>query len=483
MKRTLTVLLVAALLLGMAPAALAEETVTLKWASSFASIISPNNDPVEQDIESVTGYKVEYTMMPQQAGNEKLFLEIASGVEYDIIKVPPTWYYELMAQNALMPITDLLAEYGQNIMAATTEDTWKLTSYNGEIYGVPQMAERPTVGNAIGYRGDILEALGLDMPATPEEFLETLRAVKAAYPDMVPFSSQANPWIPTIMSAFGVATKWAEVDGVLVNRMQMPKAKEYVAFLKTMYDEGLLDADFPILQKTVVMEKFTSGGAFAFSPFGYGDAELIRPVVMEAVEGATALVMDPLTGTDGERGVDASVRVNYINCIPRTSKHPEDAIKFMDAKLETDNFTFLTIGTEGETFTIDEEGRYFPIMPEFNTARNTAYWYLNGIDEYRYPDMWLARVRRNPSCGDVYDELNADFDTKAVFDPSVLKPTLVSFTEHETNADALIQDGILQIVAGAQDIDYFDTLVANWLAAGGQAMTDELNEWYESTKE
>lgn len=482
MKKYLSIVLVMLLLLGVLPVATADENVTLKWVGTFASIVTPNNDPVEQDIEKVTGYKVEYTMLPQSGGNEKLFLEIASGLEYDIIKVPPTWYYELVAQNALMPITDLLNEYGENILAVTKEDTWKLTTYDGEIYGIPQMAERPTIGNAIGYRGDVLASLGLEMPSTPDEFLGVLRKVKEAYPDMIPYSCQADPWIQTLMSPFGIGTKWTEVDGQLVNRMQMPKTKEYIAYLSQLYSEGLLDTDYPILQKTVVMEKFTSGRAFAFSHFAYADAELIRPVVATTVEGATALVLDPLTGIDGTRGVDASVRLNYITCIPRTSKHPVDAMKFLNAKLNKDNFTFLTIGVEGETFTIDESGRYYPIMPAFNAARNTAYWYLNGIDEYRYSDMWLARVRRNQSTGDVYDELNADFESKAISDPSTLKPTLASFVEYETNADALIRDGVLQIVAGAKDIDYFDVLVQSWLDAGGSEMTRELNEWYSSTK-
>ena len=49
----------------------------------------------------------------------------------------------------------------------------------------------------------------------------------------------------------------------------------------------------------------------------------------------------------------------------------------MDAKLETETFRYLTIGTEGVTFT-KEGNRYTPIMPTFSEQYNTAYWYTNG---------------------------------------------------------------------------------------------------------
>jgi len=44
-------------------------------------------------------------------------------------------------------------------------------------------------------------------------------------------------------------------------------------------------------------------------------------------------------------------------------------------------------------------------------------------------------------------------------------------TEHET---------FVQIIYGKKDIDYFDKFVANWKANGGDQITKEVNEWYQS---
>ena len=39
-----------------------------------------------------------------------------------------------------------------------------------------------------------------------------------------------------------------------------------------------------------------------------------------------------------------------------------------------------------------------------------------------------------------------------------------------------------KIIAGQEPLDSFDSVVEQWSAAGGQDMTDEVNEWYASSK-
>src|SRR5690554_3435401 len=63
----------------------------------------PNTDYVGGAIEEVTGYEVEYSMLPVENANEILSLRISSPGAYDSLKLNPDQYNILTAQGALIP--------------------------------------------------------------------------------------------------------------------------------------------------------------------------------------------------------------------------------------------------------------------------------------------------------------------------------------------------------------------------------------------
>ena len=42
--------------------------------------------------------------------------------------------------------------------------------------------------------------------------------------------------------------------------------------------------------------------------------------------------------------------------------------------------------------------------------------------------------------------------------------------------DDILTEGFTKIIVGEEPVEYFDTLVENWEAAGGEAATKEVNE-------
>ena len=44
--------------------------------------------------------------------------------------------------------------------------------------------------------------------------------------------------------------------------------------------------------------------------------------------------------------------------------------------------------------------------------------------------------------------------------------------------DDILTEGFTKIIMGEETVDYFDTIVQNWMAAGGEAATNEMNEMY-----
>ena len=48
------------------------------------------------------------------------------------------------------------------------------------------------------------------------------------------------------------------------------------------------------------------------------------------------------------------------------------------------------------------------------------------------------------------------------------------------NLNTLANQMITNIITGAQPVDYFDEFVNLWKSSGGDAITAEINEWYQN---
>lgn len=464
-----------------ASAASSEGDVTLKILGEFDANIDPANDPLKGEIEERTGYKLEYSMLPQDNADEKLSLEITSGAEYDILMLGPGKFRMLAKQNALMEIGDLVDQYGPTLKKIIPEETWRLATLNDGVYAIPQKNERPNIEASLAMRGDILAELGLEVPTTTTEFRAALVAIKEKYPDMVPFTHCISLDIKIIRSAFGLYTDWLEEDGKIVHWTETERAKDYYQYMIDLYNDGLFDKDFPVNKTANRDEKFTGGKAASMS-YDWFSSDKIEPALKTNFPDAEIALVPPLSGDLGyEPGVVANVRFLKASSIPKSSKNAEHAIKFMDKKLEWDNFLYLTLGEEGKTFEL-KDGKYYPIMPEFNETRSTAYYYLNGIDEENYAEMWLARIRRNEYVGNTFDLLNADFDKYAKYDPVALMPSLESMAKYGTSNRKFIDDYQIKLITGGESLDHYDAFLEQFREAGGAAMSEEINAWYQENK-
>lgn len=453
----------------------AESLPTIRVLGTYHNF-DPNDDPTGSDIEAMTGYKVEYAMLPSDNADQNLYMQIASGEAYDIVRSGPDSFRTLLERGALLPLDDLLKEHGDNLTKFIGEESWDLVRQDGHIYGIPMMNERPNIESTILLRADILEELNLEIPRTPAEFRAVLEAVKKAHPDMIPFLMGGGIYSETLISGFGFYFQWNERDGKLVNNVELPEYKAYLEYMLGLYQDGLIDQDLAINTSVTVNEKFSSGKAFAVNSSWFGASTQV-PALYETVKEAKAAYVDPLENEEGKAAIRANRYLNNVSYIPKQSKHAEDAVKFMNKKLADDVFTFITLGVEGEHFT--KTGNvYEPIMPIFTELRNNAWWYLNGIREEEYADMWLARTRRNPELGKAFDAANANYDKYAIFSPTATMPTLPSVAKYTTALSQMVNDYTIQVLVGVEQLDGFDAFLETWREAGGAECTTEINEWF-----
>ena len=461
--------------------------------------VDPNTYPVSEMLEEKTGYHVEYYLLSSDNVAEKLNLILSSQDDYDGIQIMGTYkdkYVDYANQGALLELDELIDEYGPNIKEAISDETWEVSRVNGKIYGIVTASSKDKDENGndkpdpmtsmMLVRTDMMKKAGIEkLPETIDEFTEMLRAMKKLYSgNMVqsPLTTLSTLELPGIEGAFGIECEWIENgDGTLSNRVETEGYKEYLLYLKSLYDEGLLDSELPTNKTNNVQEKFTSGKSFVM-PMAYYDAATIMDSLDQNCPGYTIEYMLPLTGENNQRGYAyGSGRLEKVFVIPRASKHPEDVIKWINAKLEKETFKEMVLGVEGTNYEV-KDGAYYPILPAFDNDRGLANDFLTGSREAEYRDYWLCRVRKDDRIYQKFLETGtAEVLSAAHKNPDADAPTMEA-SKYTVTLETIVNDYALGVITGADSIDNYDAFLTKWRTNGGKELVSEMNEWYSQNK-
>lgn len=441
----------------------------------FQRNFDPNQDPVAAMLEEETGYKVNYEILPLENPNDKLNLMMANKEEIDIVKLSGTQYHKLANEGALEPLDDLLKEYGQTLLSVNDQESWDLAKIDGVTYGIPERAPRPFVSGAIAIRSDVLETVGMEIPTTIDEFYNLLVAIKEKT-DMIPLTGYEGI-VHEISGAFGVNAQWQEKDNKIVNRVENPGMKDYLAFMNKLYEEGLIDQEWPINDNPKAQEKFTNGTAAMMSSYGWGLGPSTEAALATSFPDSTVELIMGLEGKDGQKGAWAQATgIGWFIAIPKASKNKEEAMKYLDLKVQPELFKKIAIGEEGVHFE-DKGGRMEPILPKFNDERNNADWFITSTDQKAYADYWLLRTRKDPVLSKTFDKMQVQLDY-AQKEATTLAPPLETNAKYNQKLLILEKDYQLKVIAGAESVDSYDNFLNTWKAEGGEECTIEYNDWY-----
>ncbi|GHU72572.1 hypothetical protein AGMMS49992_08800 [Clostridia bacterium] len=476
MKRMVISLLLVLCLLSMSSLALAAEKPVLRYLGRDATFDLANS-PMIPILEELTGYKVEYEALPVGGeGLTKLMLLLSSGTSYDIVNSNTNHFDNALAAHAVTSLEDLLPLAPALLEAVPADSTsWaRVQGEDGKTYGIPQLS--PTGGpvNAIIVRQDILDALGLATPTTPDELYTVLTAIKAAYPEMIPLTTSDVFDLPAVISAFGSNAGWTHTDGKYVPLQLSPKYREYIAYVRKLYEDGLLDAEFPANDQSTRLSKFSSGKA-AMSFFQSSEGPGFYSALAEAVPESKISYLPFLKNADGAAEVQVNIGLEKISFIPRTSANPQAAMDWINQFML--NFKEIYIGPEG----VDHEivnGEYRPIMPAF-AVHDTVWWFMPAVVEESVDQWWKARVRKSAEVERGYMDT---FQVKAQKGLSISNDPLAMAQPNEELAKLSTVAGsnwineMVKIVTGAIPMEAYETAVDNWKADGGDRITEIVNE-------
>ncbi|MBB6734799.1 extracellular solute-binding protein [Cohnella zeiphila] len=464
------------------PSAEAKDKPTLKLLRNYMAD-DYNTYPVNQFLEEATGYKLQNDMLPQENPGDKLNLIMASGSDYDLVDAMNKQDFFNFAQNgALTDLTPLIDQYGPNIKQAISPESFSGVTVDGKIYGIPTL-NVSYVRTGLLIRTDWLEKVGKKMPTTLDELVDVLKAFKDQDPggngkNNIPMTIDAVALLDNLTGAYGIFGSWTEMDGKLVNVVNHPGLKDYVTFIRDLYDQGLLDKEFATNKSATAAEKFTSGRAGIYLA-GWSSIPGYDEALQKNVPGATYQYIPPLKGPGGLSGFTEIGGFNKITFVPKSAKHPEDAIKLVNAMLDPDTFKDLFIGKEGETYTV-ENGNYMPIAPAFFDDRGQSNNFVIGMDEANFVQYWQARLQKSKPMFDNYKIINSVPQDQIHMDPLAFAPYLPKYSANSVKLDTLVNDRLIQMIVDGVSDKAIGDLQKAWNDAGGQDVEKEVNDWYAS---
>ena len=481
-KRLLSLFLIAVMLLSCGVlGASAEDKPELTFL-----ITSPTydieGDVTVQAVRRISGYQINYE---QLNGTEQLSLIISGDKEasqYDFINLSKARYNLMMSNEALTDITDLLDEYGPNIKAAYST-LWPAVTVDGRIYAIPSTAAQPNSLNAsIMARKDLLDAIGYTedkLPRKLDDFIQMLRDVQAAYPDMVPLTMAQGYIVTPIASAYNLLAEQAPyqyLDGHVISVLDNPNLEKYLETMRMLYNEHLIDIEMPALDATTASNKWAAGQAVMLYASWKGCDPYIA-AMRELFPDMDYEILPLLEDENGKVHAQVYYGVGSYGGFPVTSKNTVDTIKAINTMMEDANYKELVLGVEGVHWEY-RDGAIYPIQPAFNDEKNNSNSFLGGL--YRedvYPIYWEVRLKKNNDIERCFYGMRDSLLDGGEQSPTAIAPT-VTVVDNLNALETRIKDTLVAIVSVSEDMSALQSLRDYWNANGGDQVVEFYDTWY-----
>ena len=444
----------------------------------------------------------------------KLNLSIADADIADVFYVDSARLTTLYNAGLIMNLDDVFERYASDTLKGYWEenkDTWETGCFDGSLYGIPQMSYGIIDQfEYIWIRQDWMQECGFDEPETMDDVIEIATTFAKKYGGYGLADDQ------NLDNFFRLALSWGahpgiwleQADGTLGYGSIQPEMKEALAQYAEWYQEGILNQNFTTMDSDKMFQDMINGkcGVIPFAQwFSYNPL----PDVISN-QGPEAIFYPYEIPTQDGSEIKGSVKFNnggYV-VISNNCKNPEAVMKIvnffcymMDNAVEGGEETEFIYSLYDNNYPNLVRGtRVINPMTDYNQyiqIKDAVDRYLAGeevdisdlgknVSKYNSCVNWVENQDPN-GVGDWLQQGN-DRSTYGIAKEYVDKkqyvqdamwgaqtPTLQS--AGSTLNDILIE-GFTKIIIGDQPIDYFDTIVEQWLTAGGEQATAEINETY-----
>ena len=432
--------------------------------------LSKVNDALNQLLSERYQITVDYRKLDWNIYGDKITNNLNLNEQMDVVfasSVQQGDYVGNARNGAWYPLDEFLEGEGHALYEAIPEIWWEGARIEGHIYGVPTSKELASVEHWM-YPKELIDKYQIDIDSLERiEDLEPIFAkIKQEEPDYTVMELNqysCNFWavdgyeyiidyqIPLMVDELDKEVK-------VFNIMETREGEEVLRTLRKYYLEGYISSDAPIRESQTIQKgekvfwRHAQGGPYAELEWskqrGYEIvAKTIGPIVIN---------------TDSLRGA-------YM-CIPRSSKRPEEACRFLEAvNTDADVRNLLAYGIEGENYTLSDNGQV--------KMQKDSY---TGVD-YTQGNYFLLRTRTDQPT-DLWDKFQ-EFNDSAVRSETLFFEPDISKIENEIKAVRKVAEKFYPaLMTGSVDVDEYLPLYREELKkAGIETIKDEvqkqLSQW------
>lgn len=481
------------------------------WQSAYLEYLN-----VKREYLWITASDEEY--------NTKRSLALAAGEIPDSLQVSQVELMQLAEAGVIVDnAKELFDEYAgdqlKSLIGYYGDIAWEYGAYDGDFYGIPCAGgQNYDCLDFVWIRSDWLENLGMQPPTNYSELLAVIEAFVTQDPDGngeddtfgLALCNDLDSEILTVesfLNLFGAYyDMWIEKDGQLVYSATTQEAKNALAALRDMYAKGWLDPEFGVKDQAAVAMDIANNEVGVVFAVNWAPLSTTLNNCIQANPEA-GFICVPAWRLANEEGTIARSKYdpscNSFIAISSACEHPEAVIKMMSL------YTELYANHYSE-YGITDDGREmwhlagFPTLEDpLKNCKNMMYGgqYLRGeaaaedisgeqlqmalnVQAFEEGDrtMWpyyaiFADDGEYNSSEWFVREVKDDYDTYYICE-GYRGPDTQGMIDYEGMLATIRDEAYIKIIIGDEELDYFDTFVEEWYAAGGQTITDEVNDWF-----
>jgi len=420
---------------------------------------------------------------------------------------------DIAASGRFMDLEAAFAAYASPRMKeayARHPDVWRTVRVDGKLWGLPQISDGKVGDPILWIRGDWLDRLGLEAPATLEE-LETVMAsfvrddpdgngAADTYGLALAGKHTLNGWMGDASFLFGAygpqPYQWNRgADGKLAYGSVQPEIERSLAKLAEWYANGLLHPDFGTHDEPAAAALFAEGRAGVISGPGWMGGWPLS----ELPSGEPTSSFRPIpypSGPDGRVGRKGS-KISYGSYVFRKDfEHIEAVFRYWDevygALIEDPASDFAIGFAEGYDYVM-KDGEPVYDFPGATSTISQFFLVAPGsvppgvMDESLEERVYRGLVRTPyekklaATASRLYLEgrLVGDLQLDAAQRDEFLGPHSPAMLTKWPALQQLEKEAFLKIVYGNEPSASFADFVRDWHAYGGETITDEVNRWDE----
>ncbi|OQP06223.1 ABC transporter substrate-binding protein [Geobacillus sp. 46C-IIa] len=354
-------------------------TFTYFNAGTSKKNIEANQTKIGKIFEEQTGVNVKMEFLVGDI-NTKIGTMIASG-QYPDVLVPDIAIDKVLDAKAFIPLNDLIDKHAPNLKKLYGPYLEQLKAKDGNIYFLPFGVNHGYIPNpdidqgAFWIQRRVLKESGYPKIKTLDEYFDLIAKYKEKHPETdgkptIGFTALTYDWRFFVISNPPAHLAGYPNDGEVIVDMKTHEAKVYgngeytKRWLKKLNEinaAGLFDKEAFVANYDEYLAKIASGRVLGFFDYGWQVNQALNSLLQAGNDDLRYMPL-PIV-------FDKNIKDQYIDPpsfasnrgigITVSAKDPVRIIKYFDNMAKEENQKLMTWGIKGETYEVDEKGRFY----------------------------------------------------------------------------------------------------------------------------